>query len=98
MAPRAQRFRLHAGPVERYLWGGLKPSGNRFGRFKMATPERYREREDHEHEPYRLRLVGEDREPREPPRAANEHDPWAELAIAAVICFVLVFLLFPGLP
>jgi hypothetical protein len=62
----------------------------------MATPER-RWYED-ETPVHRLHLVDTKREPQEPEWPLADEDPWAELAIIAVICFLLLSVVVPLLP
>jgi hypothetical protein len=59
----------------------------------MATPERNWDRDDHRSEAHSLGLVAE----RERDRFEVDEDPWAELGIAAVICFLLLAIFLPGL-
>ena len=63
----------------------------------MATPERHWDKGNHEHRAYELHVVGEDRDQREPARPDIDDDPWAELGIAAVICFLVLALVLPAL-
>jgi hypothetical protein len=63
----------------------------------MATPERHWDKGDHEHRAFGLRVVGEDQAPQEPAQPGIEDDPWAELGIAAVICFLVLALVLPAL-
>jgi hypothetical protein len=62
----------------------------------MATPERQWDRGDHEQRPFALHVV-QDRQPQEPVRPELDEDPWAELGIVAVICFLIVALVLPAL-
>jgi hypothetical protein len=61
----------------------------------MATPERHWDHDDHGHVDYAPDLVGVERD--HAGHVEVEDDPWAELGIAAVICFLLLAIFLPGL-
>lgn len=63
----------------------------------MATPERHWDTDDHRNEAHAPGLVGVDRDHAGRAEHEVDDDPWAELGIAAVICFLLLALFLPGL-
>ena len=63
----------------------------------MATPERQWDRSDHDQRAFGLHVVDERRAPQEPVQLEIDEDPWADLGIAAVICFLLLALVLPAL-
>ncbi|HEY7380792.1 MAG TPA: hypothetical protein VH572_06245 [Gaiella sp.] len=62
----------------------------------MATPARQLTRDDPEHDVHRLRLVENDVEGNHPDDDA-EREAWADLAVAAVLCGLVLSLFVPGL-
>jgi hypothetical protein len=60
----------------------------------MATPERHWDHDDHGLD-YAPSLVDDERD--RAGQAEVDDDPWAELGIAAVICFLLLAIFLPGL-
>jgi hypothetical protein len=62
----------------------------------MATPARQLTRDDREQDVQHLRLVENDAERSDPDDDA-EHEAWADLAVAAVLCGLVLSLFVPGL-
>jgi hypothetical protein len=61
----------------------------------MATPERHWDYDDYGHDEWAPGVMGVEAD-----HAGHyevDEDPWAELGIAAVICFLLLAIFLPGL-